>query len=256
MSLLVSDVAGQADSGPPSALLARRGHLMAPFASLDPLAFDTAHLRAEIATPVGYRHRMAERIVEDSYTAHYQSVLVEVPYYTPATSPTTHVLVAVQRCEGREVVVGTVRCTWEEHLEVFDLFEVPPPAVWPHEALGQRFGELHKLALHPVVDGLVTARDPRVRAHGLRYRIAVWNVLRDLWERALGEQGCQQVYYIASRHVRRFCASAGYHSTRLDVAVPARSDAARALRREWWRYFRPDDPVERQPHVYYHPTGC
>jgi hypothetical protein len=235
-------------------LEARRSELMAPFAALDVMTFDPALLRAEICAPGGVGHRTAERIVEHSYAAHYRSALVEVPYHSPATSPTTEVLAAIQRTQGRDVVVGTIRCTWDEHLEVFDLFEVPAPAVWPHVAMRERFGELHKLAWHPVVDALAGARQAEVRAFGLRYRVAVFNALRRLFEPVLDAHGCPHVYYIASKPVHRFCRTAAYHSTRVDAAVPARSDSAGRLREEWWRYFRPDEPLERQPRVYQHPT--
>jgi hypothetical protein len=239
--------------GPPS-LLRRREELMAPFASSDAVAFDPALLRSEVAPPASGLLRVAERVVEYSYAVHFQGTLTDVPYHTQATVPATRILAAVQPFGTRDLVVGTVRVTWIDELEVFDLFDVAAPERWPHEALGHAFGEFGKVAMHPVVDAFARHAEPELRENGRRYRAAVWNVLRRGFERVLVEQGRLSVYYIASERVRRFFASAGYVATRLDAAQPSASDAARRLRWEWRQYFRPDDPVELQPHVFYRST--
>lgn len=250
----VSDLLRQVNEDAPEGLLALRDALMVPVASMDPGAFDPAMLRGEVALP-GDMVVMAEQVVQYSYALHFQAGgVVEVPYHTPATSPTTRVLAAVQRVGGRDIVMGTIRADWGEHLEVFDLFEVPPPARWPHEELGQPFGELHKMAWHPAVEALTTADDPDVRSAGRAYRVAAWDALRRTFERVLSEHGRTHVYYLTNERVRRFFTGAGYHATRLDTALPARSAWAQRLRQEWHRYFLPDEPVELQPHVFYHPT--
>jgi hypothetical protein len=245
------DLLRQAVPDGPASLLRRREKLMAPFAALDVVALEPTLLRSEVAPPASGLLRVAEQVVEYSYAVHFQGALTDVPYHTQATVPGTRVLTAVQAFGDRDLVVGTVRVTWVDELEVFDLFDVAEPERWPHESLGRSFGEFGKVAMHPVVDALARHAEPELREHGRRYRVAVWNVLRRGFERVLVEQGRFSVYHIASERVRRFFASAGYVATRLDVARPSGSDAARRLRREWRQYFRPDDPVELQPHVFY-----
>jgi hypothetical protein len=250
----VSDLLRRAGPEDSARILARRDALMSPFASHDAVIFDQSILRGEIAPPGSDLQWVAERVVEYSYAVHFQGALVDVPYHAPATAPTTRVLAAVQRFDGRDILVGTIRVAWNDRLEVFELFDVAAPALWPHVALGQPFGELHKMAMHPIVDALANAAEPEVRAHGRRYRVAVWNTLRGLFEKLLVERGRFHVYYIASERVRRFLVGADYVATRLDTALPARTESSRRLREEWRRYFRPDEPAELQPHVFYRST--
>jgi hypothetical protein len=250
----LSDLLEQAIPDGSTTLLWRREELMAPFGSLDRVAFDRTLLRSEVAPPATGLMRVAELVVNYSYAIHFQGTPSDIPYHTPATAPATRVIVAVQPFGGTDLVVGTVRVIWIDQLEVFDLFDISAPARWPHEALGRQFGEFGRVAMHPVVDAVARHSDPELRDHGRRYRAAIWDVLRAGFERVLVEQGRLFAYHIASERSRRFFASAGYVATRLDVARPSRSEAARRTRREWPQYFRPDDPVELQPRVYYRST--
>ena len=71
-------------------------------------------------------------------------------------------LAVTQRFECGDVVIGTCRVAWDD-LEVFDLFEVPPPGRWPHELLAEGFGDQFA-ALHQL-DGLAEVLRQRLDAH-------------------------------------------------------------------------------------------
>jgi hypothetical protein len=246
----VRDLSLAARPGTSADLAARHDELVAPLTALAALDFDPALLDCRVAEPGTPVKREVDRIVDYAYSVRYQDRLVSLAHHIPESAPANRVLAVTQRFDCGDVVVGTCRVAWDD-LEVFDLFEVPPPDRWPHELLEQRFGEVGRLALHPIVDALVRAPDPALSAGGDGYRVAVWRCLHDLYASMLAGQGRVFAYHIESARAQRFVQHAGFPATRVDQARPSTSEAAREFRRRWWRYFQPDAEPDRQPHLYY-----
>jgi hypothetical protein len=234
----------------PRDLRAIHDELMAPVASLHPRMLDAARLRCVAVQPGSVERRVADRIIDYGYALRYRDAMTNGPDEIPEIGWSNVVLAAVQRLDGRDLVVGTIRVRWED-VEVFELFELPARAVWPHEALGVGCGELARFAVHPLVDTAAYASEPGLRAHGRTYRLAIWNALADVFERVLLERGRRLIYHMASPRVETFLEDAGYRSTRVETARPSGSGSALELRQRWWRYFHPDAPDERRPHVFY-----
>jgi hypothetical protein len=236
--------------GTPDDLRACHDQLVAPLEALDEVTFDPRLLQAQIARPGTPLKREVDRLIDYGYGVRYQESLVPLSHAIPESAPANVALAVTQPFGGRDMVVGTCRAAWAD-LEALDLFEVPVPGRWPHELLGQTFGELGKFAVHPVVDALVHARRPSLRVLGDAYRVAVWHRLTAAYTRLLIEQDRFFVYEVASPRMLRFLHHAGCCPVLVEQARPSASEAAACLRSTWWRYWRPDDGPEQRPHLFY-----
>jgi hypothetical protein len=107
--------------------------------------------------------------------------------------------------------------------------------------------------VHPAIDGLLHLPDPDLRALAARYRVVMWQRLGETFDEALAARGFSHLYFLASPHIEGWLERAGYSGTRIEAAVPSSSDAVRRMREQWWRYFLPHEPLERQPHAFYRP---
>ncbi len=224
--------------------------LVAPLAALPALDLDPALIRCEIARPGTALKAEVDLLIDYSYSVRYQESLVPLAHLIPETAPANIVLAAIQPFACGDVVVGTCRAAWDD-LEALDLFEVPPPGRWPHELLGQPFGELGKFAVHPVVDALIRAGQASLAAAGDAYRVALWHRLTEAYTSLLLGRGRAFVYEVAPPRMQRFLERSGCRPIRVDQARPSTSAATRELRRRWSRYFQPNGPPDLQPHLYY-----
>jgi hypothetical protein len=229
--------------------------LLVHFAHMQYIELDPGKVRGEVALPGSWQKNMVGQILNCGYSSRYRdkNTPLDIANYVVESSPASSTLVAVQDFDGCSIVLGTLRVAWDD-LEIFRLFETSKHSNWPHQATSQRFGEAGRLCMHPLLDLLSSSSSPELRDYGKTYKEVAYTKAMEPAMTLLKEKQIDFFYYVAPPKVQRFLERAGPPFTRVEGVVPRMSSSVQALHEELNLYFKPSDPPENQPQVYYSPV--
>ncbi len=171
----------------------------------------------------------------------------------PAHGGNSRTLIAWQEIAGGLLPVGTLTTGGGTDLDLFELFEVAAPATWPHVQNPNgplQPGEVCRFGLHPVFDLLDRAADPATRQQVDFYRRLILRRLTSLCLEWLIAQDITIAYCVVGPHLLYFMRRCGMYVIPVPAAQPRDNAAVTRLRRQFARYWRPDDPPTRQPLPY------
>lgn len=233
--------------------------LVEPFINSGKVEFDGGLLETRIASMGSPERDIAADIVNYTYTSSYLKdggKIIDLATDEFDLLPTTHTLVASQKVDGADVVVGTFRVVCGDELEVFNLFEMERGNRWPHERVvdpAQKPGELGRFSLHPIFEDLNGLVRPEVRKVLTSYRRLILHKLWPFGIDIMKNAGITLPYFILAPHVFRFVSKSGIHPTEVEGVMPNRSFFSQDLRRRYNEYWKPDRSIEEQPAVYLAP---
>jgi len=168
----------------------------------------------------------------------------------PAHGANSRTLLALQEYEGGLLPVGTLTTGSGSDLDLFDLFEAAPNVRWPHQqAAGDavRPGEVCRFGLHPLFDLLDQAADPATRRRLDFYRRLILRRLTSACLDWLIAGNITVAYCVVGPHLRLFMRRSGMHVAPVAGVQPRSTVAVTRMRRQFARYWRPDEAPNRQP---------
>jgi hypothetical protein len=229
--------------------------LFACFADTENIELDSGKVRGELVLAGSPQKKMVDLMLNSGYTSRYQDqqTLLDIAHLVLDNYPASATLAAVQDFGDGCIVLGTLRVAWN-NLEVFQLYEIPGTGCWPHETFSQPFGEAGKLSMHPLLDLLSSSSQPELSACGSHYKEMVYRKAMEPAMAILQEKGINFFYYVAPPNVQRFLERAGPPFTRVEEVVLRTSPVLQPWLDQMHLYFKPSDPPEKQPHVYFSPV--
>ena len=229
--------------------------LFTHLSQMEEIELDPNNMRDEVALPGSYLKNMVDQILNCGYSSRYKDehTLIDIAHHVLESSPVSSTLVAVQEFGGISIVLGTFRVAWD-NLEVFQLFEASEHSSWPHQLTSKKFGEAGKLCMHPLLDLLSSSSLPDLKDCGNTYKEMAFRKAMEPAMTILKEKHIDFFYYIASPKVQKFFERVGLPFNRIEGIVPRMSPTIQSWRETLNLYFKPSDPPENQPQVYYSPV--
>jgi len=213
---------------------------------LDPDSMDVSVV--ELNTP---EYETALDIINYAYNTSYNgdgNSIRELANDPESLASTTRTVITSKTIDGVTVIGGTFRVGWGSNLETFRLFDNSNG--WSQNGVA----ELSRFALNPIFDvGRKRLYSPKERDTIALYKRLL---LRKLWPvgmELLDKEKIEQCLFVLTPEVRVFVESSGLNPIPVEGVSPSSSDYANKLRREFSRYWRPDDVIEMQPRVYIAP---
>jgi hypothetical protein len=226
--------------------------LLAYFSGIEEIELNPQRIRCEVVSLGTFQENMVHQILDYGYSCRYQvqGTVVDMGHLVLDSTPFCATLATIQDFKGRSIVLSTVRVLWEHH-EVFELFEIREHGLWPHQETMQRFGEIGRISMHPLLDLLSNSSSPDLSECGKAYKAALFKKAMELAAVLLKEKEIVSFYYIAAPKVQRFFERVGLPSTRIERATLCMSPTAQTYHELLPLYFRLSEPPENQPSAYY-----
>jgi hypothetical protein len=237
----------------PSDLSSLKNNLLLPLQK--DFRVNMADIKIERVFPGTKKHEIASDIVNYSYNSMYgaDGKIIDIARDNLNKLYTTITLVATQQFDHRSAVLGSLRFTYGNNLDVFKLFEMENGKSWPHEQSNSKKkpGEVGKFSFNPVLSESDLRYSSEERANFRRV------LARDLYEngmRQLQKAGVGVPYVIFSKHVSRFAESIGVSPClKVEGAKLKGSEDAREIKKIFSRYWNPDKDIKYQPALYVPP---
>ncbi len=184
------------------------------------------------------------------YLGHQDTLTAADLAIGPAHGANSRTVLALQEYAGGLLPVGTLTTGSGSDLDLFDLFEAVPDVRWPHQQAAAgllRPGEVCRFGLHPLFDLLDYGTDPATRQQVDFYRRLILRRLTSACLDWLIADGITVAYCVVGPHMRLFMRRSGMHVAPVAGVQPRTTVEVSRMRRQFARYWRPDEAANRQP---------